>query len=106
MNIATNKTYKKYDYVSRYETFPYYYNTQDEKYFYGITSWLNSDVAYVLHTVKTGESFDSIAFDYYGAPVYYWVILDFNRIKDPFMKLEKGMQLKIPAMNGLTFKEI
>ena len=56
MNTAINKTYKKYDYVSRYEPFPYFYNTKDKRYFYGITSWLNSNVGYVAYEVKPGDS--------------------------------------------------
>ena len=107
MDITTNKTYKRYDYISRYEPYPYYYNTMDKRYFYGITSWLQTDnVPFVLHEAKIGESYDSIAFDHYGAPIFYWVILDFNRIRDPFEPLVPGTKLKLPAMNGLAFKEI
>ena len=36
--ILTQKTYKEYDYVSRYSVFPFYYNRIDEKYIYGLTS--------------------------------------------------------------------
>lgn len=105
MDIATNKSYKQYDYVSRYEPFPYYYNTQDKKYFYGLTSWLNTNVGYALHTVRPGDTYDSIAFDYYGSPTFYWVVCDFNRVIDPFIEPEVGTQLRLPALNGLSFKE-
>ena len=105
MNIATNKSYKKYDYISRYEAFPYYYNTEDERYFYGLTSWLNNNVGYALYTVQPGDTYDSIAFDYYGSPTSYWVICDFNRILDSFSIPEVGTKLKLPALNGLSFEE-
>lgn len=105
MNIATNKSYKKYDYISRYEAFPYYYNTEDERYFYGLTSWLNNNVGYALYTVQPGDTYDSIAFDYYGSSTFYWVVCDFNRILDPFIEPVVGTQLKLPALNGLSFEE-
>lgn len=106
MDIAKDKTYKKYDYISRYEPFPYYYNTKDERYFYGITSWLNSNVGYVLYTVRPSDTYDSIAFDYYGSPIFYWVVCDFNKIRDSFTPPKVGTQLKIPALNGLSFSEV
>ena len=105
MNSAINKTYKKYDYVSRYEPFPYFYNTKDKRYFYGITSWLNSNVGYVAYEVKPGDSYDSIALDYYGSPTFFWVICDFNRISDSISLPKVGTVLKLPALNGLSFKE-
>ena len=45
--ILTQKTYKEYDYVSRYSVFPYYYNRLDEKYIYGITAQLNKNTNYI-----------------------------------------------------------
>ena len=105
METAIDKTYKKYDYISRYESFPYYYNTVDGRYFYGLTSWLNNDVGYALYTVQPGDSYDSIALDYYGSPTFFWVICDFNRILDSFTTPRVGAQLKLPALNGLSFEE-
>ena len=32
MDILTNKSYRSYDYFCRYSSFPYYFNTEDNKY--------------------------------------------------------------------------
>ena len=42
----TNKKYKDYSYMSRYNNFPYYWDTIDKKYVYGTTSWLNDETIY------------------------------------------------------------
>ena len=81
MEVLTKKQYKEYDRVSRYSVFPYYYNRLDEKYIYGITAQLN----------------------YYGNPLYYWIIADFNNIQDPYIKLEVGQKLNIPTFNSIEF---
>ena len=51
MNILKNKSYRTYDYTSRYSTYPYYYNTLDKKYIYGITGQLSDETEYTLHYV-------------------------------------------------------
>lgn len=99
-----NKSYKTYDYLSRYGAFPYYYNTKDNKYIYGTTSQLNASTTYTLHKVKQGETFDSIALDYYNNPTFFWVICDFNRIQDPYKELETGEVLKIPTLNAINYE--
>ena len=35
--ILTEKSYKSYDYISRYENVPYYYNNLDKKYYSNIS---------------------------------------------------------------------
>lgn len=105
MEKLINKAYRSYDYISRYAAFPYYFNTGDDKYIYGTTAQLNQDnVGYSLHTVKRGDTFDSIALDYYNSPTLYWVICDFNKIQDPFLKLKEGQKLKIPVLSVVSFK--
>lgn len=104
MEVLTKKQYKEYDRVSRYSVFPYYYNRLDEKYIYGITAQLKKDnTPYVVHTVKLNDTLDSLSLYYYGNPLYYWIIADFNNIQDPYINLEVGQKLNIPTFNSIEF---
>lgn len=106
MNILKNKQSKKYSYISRYSGFPLYYNTLDNKYIYGLTSQLKTNVQYFLYTVKENDTLDSLANTYYGRPDFYWVIADFNRIQDPFTNLkERFSTIKIPSIADIKYKE-
>ena len=71
MDILIDKQYKSYDYISRYTSFPFYYNTEDKKYIYGTTSHLSGDVPYVIYKVKPYDTLDSIALQYYNNPTLY-----------------------------------
>ena len=106
MNKISEKTYKDYSYTSRYAPFPYYYNEQDGKYMQGLTSQLSEDSTYVLHKVVDGDTLDTLALDNYSNSTYYWVIADFNHIRDPFKKLEIGSMIKIPTLASIKFKEL
>lgn len=106
MDTLTNKSYKDYDYISRYATFPCYYNEQDKKYMQGLTGQLDDSSTFVLHKVKPNETLDSIALDSYSNSTYFWVIADFNRIRDPFKKLEVGTVLKIPTLADIRFRGV
>lgn len=99
----TTKNYKQYDYISRYESFPYYYDEQNNRYYYGITNFLNTDTNYVIYEAKTGDTYDSIALEKYGSALLYWVICDYNRIFDCLEPLKVGTKLKIPALNNIKF---
>ena len=104
MSDIFNKQYKDYDRVSRYQVFPFYYNSKDGKYSYGITSHLlTDDVTFVAHKVKKHDTLDTLALYYYNNPTYYWVIADFNRIRDPYQPLEVGKILKIPTFSNIAF---
>ena len=107
MNTLSEKNFKSYNYLSRYATFPYYFNDVDQKYIYGLTSQLSDQSPYVLHTVEnTHETFDSLALKYYNNPTLYWVICDFNGIQDPYEALKLKQQLKIPTLSSIFFKDI
>lgn len=41
---------------------------------------------------------DLVASKAYGNPDLWWVIYDFNNIRDPFFDLKSGMLLRIPAL--------
>lgn len=51
MDIITDKTYKSYKRLSRYNSFPYYYHTWDNKYIGGTTNYLRDDTPFVFHKV-------------------------------------------------------
>ena len=48
------------------------------------------------HTVKDGETLQSIAFQYFGDSGYWGDIADINNILFPFEELYSGMQILIP----------
>lgn len=106
MDVLIYKQYKDYDYFSRYVSFPFYYHTEDKKFIYGTTSQIKEDIKYVLHRVATNETIDSIALDYYNNPSFFWAICDFNKIQDPYIKLEVGQTLKIPVLSDISYKEV
>ena len=103
MNVLTDKTYKTYTRLSRYNNFPYYYHIIDNKYIYGTTSNLKNNTPYVIHVVKQNDTFDSLALKYYNNPTYFWIIADYNRYNDPYEKLQPGMKLKIPSFSDIVF---
>lgn len=106
MDCLKDKNYKSYQYISRYTNFPYYYNTLDNKYVYGITSQLNKDVEYVLHKITQRDTLDSLSWKYYGRPDLYWIIADFNSIQDPFKELFNNyITLKIPSLGNIAYKK-
>ena len=105
MDVLTNKQYLQYKYISRYATFPVFYNTQDNKYVYGITAQLDDSTPYVEVNVMQGDNFDSLSDYYYGRPDYYWIIADYNRIQDPFIDLwSKYKTIKIPVLSNILFE--
>lgn len=103
-NEAINKSFKNYDYLSRYASVPYYYSVMDDKYFLGEKSNLDDTTSYIIHKVTRGETLDSISLDYYNTPVRWWIIADFNHMHDCFEDLKEGMDLKIPSIGELVFK--
>lgn len=104
MEILKNRSIKDYEYTSRYGPFPYFYNTLDDKYVYGITSWLSLNNEYSIHTVEDTDTLDSLAFKYYGRPDLFWVIADFNRIVDPWVNLFENYNfLYIPSLAGVKY---
>ena len=103
MDRLTDKAYRDYDYVSRYASFPYYYDTEDRKYIYGTTSQLDNTTAYSLYKVQKNDTYDSIALKFYNSPTFLWIICDFNRIQDPYTPPEEGTYLSIPSMTNIQF---
>ncbi len=105
MEILKDKSFKTYDHLSRYTSFPVYYNIKDDKYFHGIISQLDKEKKYVLHEVKPNDTLESLALKYYGRPDYYWIIGLFNNIGDSFEKLyNKYDKIKVPTISNIEFK--
>lgn len=105
MSVLIDKQYKDYSYLSRYTSFPFYYNIRDGKYIYGTTSQLRQTLGYRLYNVKQNDTLDTLALDFYNNPTLFWVIADFNEIQDPYTKLEVGSQIKIPTLSEIAFEE-
>lgn len=103
MEIVKDKQYKQFNHISRYTVFPFYYNTVDDRYFYGISGNLYTDTPYRNHKVKRGDTLDSLSLYYYNNPTYFWVIADFNRINDPYKELKEDSIIKIPTFSGIQF---
>jgi len=100
-----NKSYRAYNKLSRYSSFPFWFNIEDNKYFYGITNQLDDTTSYLIHTVSGEDTIDSISLKYYNTPNDFWIICDFNRIRDPYIKLKEGQQLKIPVITSIRYKD-
>ena len=103
MSVLKNKSYKDYSYVSRYSNTPFYYHSYDNKYVSGVASNLDTSTPYRMHTVKNGDTFDSLALEYYNNPTLYWIICAFNNIANPYQELEIGSKIKIPSYSTLSF---
>lgn len=104
MDSLKDKAIKDYNYTSRYGPFPYFYNVNDNKYVYGITSWLSLDCSRTTHTVEDTDTLDGLALKYYGRPDLYWVIADFNRIVDPYINLYDNFNfIYIPDLSGVRY---
>ena len=104
MDRTTNESKKVYDYISRYTKFPYYYQELDQKYFYGITKKKKKNITFLVHKVNDYDTLDLLALNYYGRPDFYWIIADFNGIKDPFIDLPKKFKtIRIPTLTQIYY---
>ena len=105
MDVLKDRQTRDYNYTSRYAQFPIYYNTLDEKYMYGLTSQLRTNIPYVECQIHQGDNLDNLSEYYYGRPEYYWIIADFNRIQDPLIDLFSHYKtLKIPVFSNIAFE--
>lgn len=106
MDVLTSKQKRTdYDALSRYQPFSYYYHTLDDKFVYGLTNHIITNTEYVAHTLTPFDTLDSLALKYYGRPDYFWIIADFNRIKDPFLPLLSiSNTIRIPNLGQIAFE--
>ena len=103
MDVLSNKQYKDYSYVSRYSSFPFYYHREDDKYVYGITSYLDNSTFYTMHTIQRNDTLDNLALYYYGNPTLYWIIASYNHIRNPYTPLIEGQTIKIPSISNIQY---
>lgn len=52
----------------------------------------------IVYTVIEGQNLTSIAYKFYGEPLYWYIIADMNNIINPF-DLPIGMKLVIPNLD-------
>jgi hypothetical protein len=105
MDILKDKTYKDYDYTCRYSSTPYYYNTEDNKYEYGVGTQISKDVPYTAHKVLDTDTLDYLSLKYYNNPTYFWIIAYFNDIFDMYEPLiNKFDIIKIPNITSIIFE--
>lgn len=103
MEVLQDKSYKETTLLSRYNSIPYYYHSIDDKYISGTTHYLKDTTLYTLHTIKRGDTYDTLALNYYKNPTLYWVICSYNHIQDPFEPLIEGQKIKIPSLSNIEF---
>ena len=107
MDTLKNKSYESYDYLSRYATVPYYFDTLKQREIYGIGSNLMKDTPYVSHKLGQEDTLHNLALRYYNNPTYWWVIAYFNDIQDAFVPLINHYTIiKIPNIASIAFGRI
>ncbi len=52
----------------------------------------------ILVTQEYEKRPDLLSYNIYGVPELWWVIYEFNNIRDPFFELKSGQILRIPAL--------
>lgn len=50
------------------------------------------------YVIRQGDTLTSISYNFYGEPLYWYIIADVNNIENPFI-LEIGKSLIIPNIN-------
>lgn len=105
MDILQDRGYKSFDYISRYSNFKQYYNLKTNKYNCETVKYLSKDIPTGVYITKEGDTYDSIALEFYNNPTLFWVICSYNRIIDVFEKPEKGTTLRIPVLSEITYDE-
>lgn len=103
MDVLSNKQYRDYEGISRYSSFPIYYQNEDQKWVGGTTTYLRTDTPYSSYKVQAGDTYDNLALYFYNNPTLYWVICSFNHIQDPFRNPAVGSILNIPTLSSIQF---
>lgn len=107
MDTLKNKNFETFDYLSRYTSIPYYFDTLSQREIYGIGTNLKKDTPYVSHKIKIGDTLNSLALKYYNNPTFWWVIAYYNDIQDSFIDLTKKYTvIKIPNIASIEFGRI
>ena len=102
-HILSNKSFKTYKNTSRYAVVPYYYNNADNKYLYVNIPRLKDNIPFIIYKTDVNDTCDTIALKFYNNPTLYWIIADFNKILNPYVKFEKGSKILVPNYSSLEF---
>lgn len=54
-----------------------------------------------IHECTEGDTLYGIAHAYLGNAELWWVVADFNRIRDPLTTLEAGQLIRLPSIERL-----
>lgn len=107
MDTLKNKMYANFEYLSRYTSVPYYYDTLTDKQVFGIGTNLKTNTEFVTHVIKSNDTLEALSLKYYNNPTFWWVIAYFNNIQDPFKPLvNKYTTLKIPNISSVEFGRV
>lgn len=107
MDTLKNKNYASFDYISRYASIPYFFDTLSSREVYGIGTNMKTTAEFVTHKVKSNDTLDALALKYYNNPTFWWVIAYFNDIQDAFTVLKDHyVTLKIPSISSVEFGRI
>lgn len=105
MDVLKDKQTNTFDYLCRYSSVPFYYNTVDGKYIYGVGSQIQTEnISYVCHKVLETDTLEYLALKYYNNPTLYWVIAYFNDILDVYARLSDSFKIiRIPSITSVSF---
>ena len=107
MDNLTNKKYLQYDYRSRYNDIPVFFDKNNNREVYGTGIPVLKDIPYVSHKVVATDTLDGLALKYYNNPTYWWAIAYFNDIMDSFERLiDKFEIIKIPSISAVSFGDL
>jgi nucleoid-associated protein YgaU len=107
MDTLKNKSYAKFDYISRYEGIPYYFDSLENREIMGLGTNIKTAAEYVTHSVQSNDTLHSLALKYYNNPMFWWIIAYFNDVQDAFKPLKnKYKTLKIPNIANIEFGRI
>ena len=107
MDTLKNKNYNSFDYLCRYTSVPYYYDSLTDKEIFGIGTNIKTDTAFITHTVKSNDTLNSLALKYYNNPTFWWIIAYFNDVQDAFKPLrDRYTTIKIPSITSIEFGRI
>lgn len=48
------------------------------------------------YTTRVGDTYQKIAWTFFGTAEYWWVLCDYNDVLDPFAALAPGTVLRVP----------
>jgi len=59
---------------------------------------VSKEFSFTLLELDKPRTFDSLSLQFYGTPIMYWLIADYNDYLDPDVLLQAGTKIKIPVI--------